>query len=92
MVELFILLAIFLNYIIPFEGIIKLSKSEKRILDEYTHNKIKITDDAEDLISSDISLTPDENGEFGTMNVLGDLDGKSKDDSDFTDVNLKDLY
>lgn len=92
MVELFILIAIVANYVIPFEGIIKLSKSEAKILDSYQHLQVKITDDTEDLIGGDIAMPQDENGDFSTMNVLGDLDGKDNDDKDFTDLDLKDLY
>lgn len=95
MVELFILIIIVFNYVTPFEGICKLSKGEKKILDDYKHAQIKLTNDTEDLIG-DIGATQNENGEFSTMSVLGDLDNKSSDkkdeDKDFTDVNLDDLY
>lgn len=96
MVELFILIAIVANYVIPFEGIIKISKSEAKILDSYQHMQIKITDETEELIGGDINVSQDENGEYSTMSVLGDLDssekGKDKDDKDYTDLDLKDLY
>ena len=96
MVELFILIAIVANYVIPFEGIIKISKSEAKILDSYQHMQIKITDETEELIGGDINVSQDENGEYSTMSVLGDLDssekGNDKDDKDYTDLDLKDLY
>lgn len=97
MIEILLIILILCAYVIPFKGIIPLSKREEQIFDAYKHSSVNLGDtelvDEEgnsDLIAND--------KEFGTMNVLGDLDTlnanteKDKNVSEsFTDIDLNDI-
>ncbi len=95
MVEMFILLILFFNYIIPYKGIVKLSKSEQSILNAYEHFTLKIDGNKEDLLAMEnpcdnkMDTTPSENQTFNTMEILGDINTQKSDD--YENMDLSDL-
>lgn len=100
MVEIFILLILLFNYIIPYTGIVKLSKGEKQILEAYEHTKLRLEGNSEELVASDTNGDSPMNsdGTFNTMEILGDINSESKgkgknkeENEDYENVNLGEL-
>ena len=100
MIEILILVILLLFYIIPYKGFVKLSENEQKIIDDYKHVSLKITDESENLLADDLgvddnldlSLDSEDNlNDVPTLNVLGDLDSSNNNEDDYSDIQIKDL-
>lgn len=81
---------IFLNYAIPYKGVIELGEDENKILSQY---KAFGSNSLNNLFSSKESALNNAIGESPTLTVLGDLNGNSSDSSAETtnDNNYQDI-
>lgn len=83
---------IFLNYVVPYKGIIPTSENEDKILDKYkwfhSNNLSQMFTSTESILNNAVDSAP-------TLTVLGDLNSEnagggesSKGDKDFEDIDI----
>lgn len=79
---LLILIIIFLNYIIPYKGVIKLGEDEEKILSQYksfnSNNLSKMFESKDSIMNNALDEAP-------TLTVLGDLNNSSDDKKEGTE-------